>query len=94
MAAGSLQEEKRDDTSVLFYDLGNLKVLETGEDGIVYGFGRDGEKIRSLRIPGLFTHSRADSRSLSWPEGICPVWSMTLGQRRFCPWIREQRSTI
>ncbi len=42
----SLQEEKRDDTSVLFYDLGNLKVLETGEDGIVYGFGRDGEKIR------------------------------------------------
>ena len=44
--AMALKEEKRDDTSVLFYDLGNLKVLETGEDGIVYGFGRDGEKIR------------------------------------------------
>ena len=34
----------REDTPVLFYDLGGLKVMERGADGMLYGYDRDGRK--------------------------------------------------
>ena len=66
----TLQEEKREDTSVLFYDLGNLRVLGTGDDGSVYGFGRDGEKIRIT----------PDTRSVYAFQGGQPLLELTGGE--------------
>ncbi len=37
---------KRQDTPVLYYDLSNLKVMETDEDGKRFGYDRDGHKMR------------------------------------------------
>lgn len=37
---------EREDTSVLFYDLGNLKVLEYGENGSMYGYDKSGQKMK------------------------------------------------
>ena len=42
----SAKPVKRGDTSVLFYDLGSLKVLDRTGDGIIYGYGKDGRRIR------------------------------------------------
>lgn len=36
---------KRGDTPVLFYDLGNLKVMEQDEQGRLYGYDRQGQKM-------------------------------------------------
>ena len=35
---------KRTDTSVLFYDLGNLDVIKKGKDGTFYGYDREGRQ--------------------------------------------------
>lgn len=42
----SFKEVKRGDTSVLFYDLGGLEVLSTSADGTLYGYGREGERMK------------------------------------------------
>ena len=42
----ALETVMRPDTPVLFYDLGNLKVFEYGEDGKQYGYDRKGTKIQ------------------------------------------------
>ena len=36
----------REDTDILFYSLGNLKVTETGTDGKLYGYDREGNKVQ------------------------------------------------
>ncbi len=36
---------QRKDTDILFYSLGGLKVIETGNDGKLYGFDRAGNKV-------------------------------------------------
>ncbi|MEY8354714.1 SpaA isopeptide-forming pilin-related protein [Lachnospiraceae bacterium 54-53] len=36
----------REDTDILFYSLGNLKVTETGTDGKLYGYNRKGNKVQ------------------------------------------------
>lgn len=41
-----------EDTPVLFFDLGNLNVTETGTDGTVYGYDRKGKKIQILPDTG------------------------------------------
>ena len=74
---------------------GILRYWRQGEDGIVYGFGRDGEKIRITPDTRSVYAFQGGQPFLELAGGICPGWSMILGQRRFfCPWIREQRSTI
>lgn len=42
----TLKQVKRKDTSVLFYALDGLKVLEKEPDGTIYGYGKDGGKMR------------------------------------------------
>ncbi len=37
---------KRKETPVLFYDLSNLNVLETGENGTLYGYDSNGQKMK------------------------------------------------
>ncbi|ADL03061.1 SpaA isopeptide-forming pilin-related protein [Lacrimispora saccharolytica] len=36
----------REDTDILFYSLGNLKVREIGTDGKLYGYDREGNKVQ------------------------------------------------
>ncbi len=36
----------REDTDILFYSLGGLKVTETGTDGKLYGYDRNGNKVQ------------------------------------------------
>ena len=37
---------EREDTDILYYSLGDLKVTETGQDGKLYGYDRNGNKIQ------------------------------------------------
>ncbi len=37
---------EREDTDILFYSLGGLKVTETGTDGKIYGYDKDGNKVQ------------------------------------------------
>ena len=55
--AGSLADEggvgtwtyrtiEKEDTDILYYSLGDLKVTETGQDGKLYGYDRNGNKVQ------------------------------------------------
>ena len=41
-----MESVSRGDTPVLFYDLGNLKVLERSGGGDTYGYDRNGQKVK------------------------------------------------
>ena len=41
-----VKEEERKDTSVLFYDLGGMKVLYKDADGTLFGYGKSGERLK------------------------------------------------
>ncbi|WP_394524838.1 SpaA isopeptide-forming pilin-related protein [Lacrimispora sp. JR3] len=44
----------RGDTDILFYSLANLTVMETGTDGTVYGYDRNGTKVQAKNKESLF----------------------------------------
>ncbi len=44
---------EREDTDILFYDLGGLTVLQT-EKGVLYGFDKEGKKIQAKNGSSLF----------------------------------------
>lgn len=44
----------REDTDILFYSLANLTVMETGTDGTVYGYDRNGTKVQAKNKESLF----------------------------------------
>lgn len=44
----------REDTDILFYSLADLTVMETGTDGTVYGYDRNGNKVQAKNKESLF----------------------------------------
>lgn len=44
----------REDTDILFYSLADLTVMETGTNGTVYGYDRNGNKVQAKNKESLF----------------------------------------
>lgn len=58
---------EREDTDILFYDIGGLDVLRK-ENGVLYGFDKEGRKIRAKNNSSLF----ALKNGTPFLEIICP----------------------